>query len=165
MEADKGKIILIDGSSYFFRAFYAIQRLTTSKGFPTNAIYGFMNMLARVLEVEKPKKLAIAFDTPKPSFRKERYKEYKANRERPPEDLVKQIPHIFRSVDCFGIKRFELEGFEADDIIGTISERAVKEGYSVDIITGDKDLMQLVNERVCSLRWDEGQAHRCSRCD
>src|SRR5271163_501653 len=121
MENSDKKIILIDGSSYFFRAFYAIQRLTTSKGFPTNAIYGFINMLTRVLEVEKPTKLAIAFDTPKPSFRKALYSEYKANREAPPEDLVKQIPHILRSVDCFGIRRLELQGFEADDVIGTIA--------------------------------------------
>jgi DNA polymerase I len=142
------KIIVIDGSSYFFRAFYAIQRLSTSKGFPTNAIYGFINMLLRVLDVEKPTHLAIAFDTPKPSFRKELYTEYKANRESPPEDLIKQIPHILRAVDCFGIKRIELPGYEADDVIGTIAKRATKEGYFVDVITGDKDLMQLVDDQV-----------------
>jgi len=140
------KIVLIDGSSYFFRAFFAIQRLSTSKGFPTNAIYGFINMLLKVLEVEKPTKLAIAFDAGKPTFRKEIYAEYKANRERPPEDLVVQIPHIIRSVDCFGICRFEKPGFEADDVIGTVCRRAEAEGYDVEIITGDKDLMQLVNE-------------------
>ncbi len=145
---DREKIIIIDGSGYFFRAFFAIQRLTTSKGFPTNAIYGFINMLARVLEVEKPTKLAIAFDTARPSFRKERYAEYKANREAPPEDLVKQIPHILRSVDCFGIKRFELGGFEADDVIGTFARQAVAGGFRVEIITGDKDLMQLVDDNV-----------------
>jgi len=145
---EKEKIYIIDGSSYFFRAFYAIQRLSTSKGFPTNAIFGFINMLLKVLEVEKPKHLAIAFDTAKPSFRKEVYKDYKANREAPPEDLIVQIPHILRSVDCFGIKRLEKEGFEADDIIGTLAKRAEKEGYSVEIITCDKDLMQLVTDDV-----------------
>jgi DNA polymerase-1 len=142
------KIIIIDGSSYFFRAFFAIQRLTNSKGFPTNAIYGFIQMLIKVLVVEKPKLLCIAFDTAKPSFRKERYSEYKSNRETPPEDLIKQIPHILRAVDCFGICRMEKEGFEADDVIGTLSEKASKEGYQVEIITGDKDLMQLVNKNV-----------------
>lgn len=142
------RIIIIDGSSYFFRAFYAIQRLTTSKGFPTNALYGFINMLLRTLEVEKPKKLAIAFDTPKPTFRKKLYTEYKANRLAPPEDLVVQIPHILRLVDAFGIHRVEKEGFEADDVIGTIARRAEKDGYQIDIITGDKDLMQLVDDRV-----------------
>ncbi len=144
----KEKLYIIDGSSYFFRAFYAIQRLSNSKGFPTNAIFGFINMLLKVLDVEKPTKLAIAFDTAKPSFRKELYKEYKSNREAPPEDLILQIPHILRSVDCFGIKRIELEGFEADDIIGTLARRAEKEGYGVEIITGDKDLMQLVTEHI-----------------
>ncbi len=142
------KIVVIDGSGYFFRAYYAIQRLSTSKGFPTNAIYGFVNMLMKVLEQEKPTKLAIAFDTAKPTFRKERYKEYKANRSAPPEDLVVQIPHILKAVDYFGIQRLEKEGFEADDVIGTLARRAVKEGYDVEIITGDKDLMQLVNDNI-----------------
>lgn len=144
----KEKLYIIDGSSYFFRAFYAIQRLSNSKGFPTNAIFGFINMLLKVLDVEKPTKLAIAFDTAKPSFRKEIYKEYKSNREAPPEDLIVQIPHILRSVDCFGIKRLEMEGYEADDIIGTLAKKAESEGYSVEIITGDKDLMQLVTEHI-----------------
>lgn len=144
----KTKLIIIDGSSYFFRAFFAIQNLSNSKGFPTNAIYGFTNMLLKVLEVEKPELLVIAFDTPKPSFRKDIYPEYKANRDKPPEDLVKQIPEIMRVVDAFKIKRMQLEGAEADDVIGTLVERAVEEGYTVDIITGDKDLMQLVSKEV-----------------
>jgi len=142
------KIIIIDGSSYFFRAFFAIQHLSNSKGFPTNAIYGFTNMLLRVLDVEKPEYLVIAFDTPKPSFRKDLYSEYKANREAPPEDLVLQIPEIMKVVDAFQIKRISQEGAEADDVIGSLSERAVKEGFEVDIITGDKDLMQLVTDQI-----------------
>ncbi len=144
----KEKIYIIDGSSYFFRAFYAITRLSNSKGFPTNAIFGFINMLLRVLENEKPKYLAIAFDTAKPTFRKERYKEYKANREAPPEELIVQIPRILESVDCFGIVRLEKEGFEADDVIGTLAKEATAKGFDVEVITGDKDLMQLVNEHV-----------------
>ena len=146
--SDKNKIYIIDGSSYFFRAYFAIQHLSNSKGFPTNAIFGFINMLLKVLDVEKPHLLVIAFDTAKPTFRKEIYKDYKSNREAPPEDLIIQIPHILRSVDCFGIKRLEMEGYEADDIIGTLAKRAEKEGYVVEIITGDKDLMQLVNDKV-----------------
>lgn len=142
------KIIIIDGSSYFFRAFFAIQHLSNSKGFPTNAIYGFTNMLLRVLDVEKPEYLVIAFDTPKPSFRKELYSDYKANRESPPEDLVIQIPEIMKVVDAFQIKRIQQEGAEADDVIGTLAHQAVREGFEVDIITGDKDLMQLVNEKI-----------------
>jgi len=148
MSAPREKLLLIDGSSYFFRAFYAIQRLSRSDGFPTNAIYGFIQMLLRALEAEKPKHLAICFDTAKPSFRKTLYTEYKANREAPPEDLVVQIPIIQQAVDCFKIARLEMAGFEADDVIGTVAEQAVRAGYDVEIITGDKDLMQLVNENV-----------------
>lgn len=105
-------------------------------------------MLMRVLENDKPKYLAIAFDTAKPTFRKERYKEYKANRQAPPEELVVQIPRILESVDCFGIVRLEKEGYEADDVIGTLAKEATAKGFDVEIITGDKDLMQLVNEHV-----------------
>ncbi len=144
----KERIILIDGSGYIFRAYFAIQRLSNSKGMPTNAVFGFVNMLLKVLEDEKPTKLAICFDPPKPSFRKEVYKEYKANRAKAPEDLIPQIALIQEVTDCFGIPRLLKEGFEADDVIATVTDRAEKEGYRVEIITGDKDLMQLVNENT-----------------
>ncbi len=144
----KERIIIIDGSGYIFRAFYAITRLSTSKGLPTNAVYGFVNMLLKVLEDEKPTKLAITFDTAKPSFRKDLFEEYKANREKPPEDLIPQFELIQRAVDCFGIERLEAEGFEADDVIATLAEQAKKDGYQVEIITGDKDLMQLVGDSI-----------------
>jgi DNA polymerase-1 len=142
------KIIIIDGSGYIFRAYFAIQRLSTSQGLPTNAVFGFVNMLMKVLDVEKPTKLAIAFDTGKATFRKELYPEYKSNRSAAPEDLVAQIPLIQRAVDCFGIHRVEAPGFEADDVIGTLAQRAVESGRDVDIITGDKDLMQLVGPHI-----------------
>lgn len=142
------RIILIDGSGYIFRAYYAIQRLSTSKGLPTNAVYGFVNMLLKVLEDEKPTKLAITFDTGKPTFRKEIYGEYKANREKPPEDLLPQFELIHEAVECFGIPCLAIDGFEADDIIATLTSRAEREGYRVEIITGDKDLMQLVNSHT-----------------
>ncbi|MCB9254871.1 MAG: DNA polymerase I [Bdellovibrionaceae bacterium] len=144
----KDKIVIIDGSSYFFRAFFAIQRLSNSKGFPTNAVYGFINMLLKVMDVENPKKLAIAFDTPAPTFRKKLYPKYKANREAPPEDLVRQIPYIQKAVDAFGITRMQMEGYEADDVIATLAHRANSESYHVDIISGDKDLMQLVGPKI-----------------
>jgi DNA polymerase I len=144
--SEKERIIIIDGSGYIFRAYYAITRLSTSKGLPTNAVYGFVNMLMKVLEDEKPTKLAITFDTGKPTFRKEIFQAYKANRAAPPEDLVPQFDLIQRAVDCFGIPRLQLDGFEADDVIATVVDRAEKDGYRVEIITGDKDLMQLVNE-------------------
>ncbi|MBI1859495.1 MAG: hypothetical protein HYR96_01080 [Deltaproteobacteria bacterium] len=159
---EKPKVILIDGSGYIFRAFYAITRLSTSKGFPTNAVLGFINMLLKVMDVEKPEYLAIAFDTPKPTFRKIRYAEYKANREKPPDDLVKQIPLIRRAVRAFGICELIQEGFEADDLLGTVARLAEQGGHKVEIITGDKDLMQLVNPRVTlydtmkDRRYDEG---------
>ena len=144
--ADKERIIVIDGSGYIFRAYYAIQRLSTSQGLPTNAVYGFVNMLMKVLEDEKPTKLAITFDVAKPSFRKELFDAYKANRAKPPEDLLPQFELIQRAVDCFGITRLEKEGFEADDVIATLATRAEKDGFKVEIITADKDLMQLVND-------------------
>jgi DNA polymerase-1 len=144
--SEKERIIIIDGSGYIFRAYYAITRLSTSQGLPTNAVYGFVNMLMKVLEDEKPTKLAITFDTPKPTFRKQMYDAYKANRAKPPEDLIPQFDLIQRAVDCFGIPRLQLDGFEADDVIATVVDRAEKDGFRVEIITGDKDLMQLVNE-------------------
>ncbi len=144
----RDRILVIDGSGYFFRAYYAIRNLSNSRGFPTNAVFGFVNMILRTLETEKPTHLVIAFDTGKATFRKKLYPEYKANRSAAPEDLVKQIPFIFASVDAFGIHRLEKEGFEADDVIGTIAKKAVADGYDVEIITGDKDLAQLVNANV-----------------
>ncbi len=105
-------------------------------------------MLIRVLEVEKPTKLVVAFDTAQPSFRKTLYPAYKANRLAPPEDLIVQIPHIQRAVDAFQIYRVESPGYEADDVIGTVAKRATKDGFLVEVITGDKDLMQLVDGQV-----------------
>lgn len=141
-------LYLIDGSSYIFRAYYAITRLSTSKGFPTNALYGFIQMLLRVLDERKPEYLAIAFDTPKPSFRKKLYGEYKSNRSAPPEDLIPQFAPIHRAVEVFGLRPLATEGFEADDIIATLARRGEKEGFEVEIISGDKDLMQLVGGKI-----------------
>lgn len=144
----RAEIVLIDGSSYFFRAYYAIRQLTTSKGVPTNALYGFINMLLKVLEVEEPKRIAIVFDSPKPTFRKELYTDYKANRTAPPDDLLSQIPHIQRAVDAFRIYRIQRDGMEADDLIASMARKAQREGLSVEIISGDKDLMQLVGPGI-----------------
>lgn len=144
----KNTLFIIDGSSYIFRAFFAIPRLSNSQGFPTNAVYGFVNMLVRALDELDGGKLVMVFDTPAPSFRKELYTEYKSNREAPPEDLVRQFPYIFQSVDAFQISRLSREGFEADDVIATLVKRAVEDGFAVEIITGDKDLMQLIGNSV-----------------
>jgi DNA polymerase I len=146
--SERERIILIDGSGYIFRAFYAIGRLSNSKGVPTNAVFGFVNMLMKVLEDEKPSKLAIMFDTAAPSFRKTLYDDYKANRQKPPEELIPQFDLIQKAVDCFGIRRMSLEGYEADDVIATIATKAEQDGFKVEIITGDKDLMQLVTDHT-----------------
>ena len=141
-------IYLIDGTNLIFRAYYAIRHLSTSKGFPTNAIYGFTNMLLKLLREERPTHLAIVFDSGKPSFREEIYPEYKANREDPPDDLIQQFPHIPRVVEALNIPNISHEGVEADDVIGTIAFNAVQKGDNVVIVTGDKDFMQLVGPNI-----------------
>lgn len=145
-------LFLIDGHALAYRAYYALtaggsQRLTTSKGEPTAGIYGFASVLLRLLEQEHPEYLAVAFDTGK-TFRNELYPEYKATRAKMPDDLRPQIEHIRRLVDAFGIPRLEVEGVEADDVLGSIAQQAVQHGLGVKIITGDRDLLQLVNARV-----------------
>jgi DNA polymerase-1 len=141
-------VFLIDGSGYIFRAYYAVRPLTSSKGVPTNAVYGFTSMLIKLLREHKPRYLAIAFDTGKPTFRHEMYAGYKANRPPPPEDLIPQFGLIHQVVDAFRIKRLLKEGFEADDLIGTVARQARELGHQVVIVTGDKDFMQLVDDDV-----------------
>jgi DNA polymerase-1 len=145
---NKNVLYLIDGSSYIFRAYHAIRRLSNSKGFPTNAIYGFTNMIFKFLKDYKPDYLAIVFDSKGKTFRDEIYPLYKANREEPPDDLKQQIPKIFEVVDALAIPKFQMEGYEADDLIGTITRDSATKGLEVVVITGDKDFSQLVSERV-----------------
>lgn len=142
------KLVLVDGSGYIFRAYYAVRPLTSPRGVPTNAVFGFVNMLLKYIESEKPAYFAVAFDRQAPTFRKERYAEYKANRDAPPDALVPQFPLIHRFVDAMRIARLDQDGFEADDLIGTLARRAHAEGWKVDIVTGDKDMMQLVTDDV-----------------
>jgi len=145
------RLFLIDGSSYVFRAFYAIGRLSTSKGFPTNAIFGFTSMLLKVLREMKPEYVAVVFDVKGPTFRDEIYADYKANRPDMPEGLEPQIPYIKRIIEAYNIPVIEKEGYEADDIIGTIAKEVAKQGMDVVIVTGDKDMFQLVDERIRTL--------------
>ena len=145
------KIFLIDGSSYIFRAFFAIRGLSTSKGLPTNAIFGFTSMLLKILRDLKPDGVAMVFDTKAPTFRNDLYKEYKANRPEMPDDLAVQIPYIKKIVNAFRILSLEQEGYEADDLIGTIAKKAEQDGLEVVIISGDKDLLQMVSEKVTVL--------------
>lgn len=139
-------LYIIDGSGYIFRAFFAIPFLTSPKGVPTNAVYGFTTMLLKLLKEHRPKNLAIAFDTGKPTFRHDIYAEYKGNRPEAPADLVPQFALIQQVVDAFNIPCFRTDGFEADDLIGSIAKKARQNGQQVIIVTGDKDFMQLVSD-------------------
>lgn len=146
-------LFLIDGSSYFYRAFHAIRGLSRSRdGMPTNAIYGFIRMLMKVIREGNPTHVAIAWDCREPTFRHQIFPEYKANRPPMPEELQVQIPYIRKIVEAFGIPSLELSGWEADDIIGTMARNAQQENMDVIIISGDKDLMQLVGPHVTM--WD-----------
>jgi DNA polymerase-1 len=142
------RFLIIDGSSFIYRAYYAIQHLSNSKGQPTNAIYGFTTILQKLLNDEKPEYLAICFDRKEATFRHEKYEEYKAHRKPMPDDLVEQIPYIKKLVTAFNIASFEKAGFEADDIIGTLAVQAAQKGLDVYVVTGDKDLLQLVNDKI-----------------
>ncbi len=145
------RLYLIDGSSYIYRAFFAIRGLKTSQGIPTNAIYGFTTMLTKVLRDFQPQHLAVVLDAKGPTFRHLAYEHYKANRPEMPESLRPQIPRIKEVVRAFGIPLLEKEGFEADDLIGTLARAWEAQGYEVVMISGDKDLLQLISPRVTSL--------------
>jgi DNA polymerase-1 len=147
-EAKKPTLFLIDGSNYVFRAFYAIRELSNSKGFPTNAIYGFTTMLMRLLREQKPDYIAIAFDVKGPTFRHVAFDQYKATRKATPETLIPQISCIKDIVRGFSIPVLEQQGIEADDIIGTLATRHAAKGFKIVIVSGDKDMMQLVTDDV-----------------
>lgn len=140
---------LIDGSSYIFRAFFGIRQfLSNSKGLPTNAIYGFATMLLKIIREKKPEYLAIVFDTKEKNFRHKLYNEYKANRPEVPDELKPQFPYIFDLVKAFNIVSLQQEGFEADDIIGTLCKKAEEKEFEVIIVSGDKDMMQLITPNI-----------------
>jgi DNA polymerase-1 len=145
--SERSRLFLIDGSSYIFRAFYAIRHLSNSKGLPTNAVYGFTQMLLKVLKDHRPDYLAVIFDSKAPTFRSDIYKEYKANRPAMPEGLIPQIPYIKKIIEGYRIATLGVEGFEADDLIGTVAKGEESE-VDVVIITGDKDILQLVSDRI-----------------
>ncbi|MCX5885676.1 MAG: DNA polymerase I [Proteobacteria bacterium] len=144
------KLFLIDGSSYIYRAYFALPYLSNSAGMPTNAIYGFTQMLIRVVKDHKPAYLAMVLDAPGPTFRHEVYEAYKANRPSMPEELTPQIPYIKEITKGFRIPILEKQGYEADDIIGTMVEKC-KNDADIIIVSGDKDMMQLVSEGVTVL--------------
>ncbi len=145
---ERDTLHLVDGSGYIFRAFYGVRPLSTSTGVPTNAVTGVARMLGRLLKEEQPSHLGVAFDRPEKTFRHQLYPAYKANRDEPPEDLVPQFALVRRLVEAMDIPVLEIPGFEADDVIATLTRLAVERGMQVVIVTGDKDLMQLVGDRV-----------------
>ena len=153
MGANQKRLLLIDGHSMAYRAFYAlpVENFKTSAGQPTNAIYGFASMLINLIKEEKPTHIAVAFDVSRKTFRTERFPEYKANRASTPDEFRSQMSHINEMIDSFGIKHFEVEGFEADDIIATLAKAAELKGFETLICTGDRDSFQLVNNKTTVL--------------
>jgi len=141
-------LYLIDGNSYFYRAFHAIRSLSNSKGFPTNAIYGFTNMIFKIIREKKPGAIAIVFDSPVPTERHRIYEQYKAHRPEMPSDLALQIPFMKEIIKAFNMPAFEMPGYEADDIICTIAKKAAAQGAGVFIVSGDKDMMQAVGNGI-----------------
>ncbi len=146
------EVYLVDGSAYIYRAYHAVAPLTNSEGMPTHAVFGFMNILRRLLKDKKPQYLAVAFDMRGPVFRHDIYPDYKANRPPMPKDLAVQIPYIKELVRAMNIPCFETQELEADDIIASAAHLLSSQGKKVVVVSGDKDLLQLVNEHV--VMWD-----------
>ena len=142
------KILLVDGHSIANRAFYGVPLLTNSKGVYTNALHGFFNILWRVIELEKPDYLGVAFDLKTPTFRHKMYSEYKGTRAGMPEELRQQIPLLQDILDKAGVVMLTKEGYEADDVLGTIGKTYSAQGAEVTILSGDRDLLQLVDENI-----------------
>lgn len=141
-------LYIMDGHSYLYKSFFAIKGLATKDGIPTNAVYGFVATLNKLLKEYNPQNIIITFDYPAKTFRSELYEEYKAHRPKMPDELSQQIPWIKKILSVMGIPYLEKEGYEADDLIGTISEIAQKKGLEVFIVSVDKDLFQLVKGNV-----------------
>ena len=142
------KIVLIDGHSIMNRAYYGIPLLSSSAGVHTNAVYGFLNILFKVLEEEQAQYLAVAFDLSAPTFRHKKYEAYKGTRHAMPDELREQIPIMQEMLRDMGVPLMMLEGYEADDLIGTASKKAEEEGLEVRIISGDRDLLQLASDKT-----------------
>ncbi|WP_164668401.1 DNA polymerase I [Virgibacillus doumboii] len=142
------KLVLIDGNSIIYRAFFALPLLNNDKGVYTNAVYGFTTMLLKILEDEKPTHMLVAFDAGKTTFRHKTYKEYKGGRQKTPPELSEQFPLLKEVLDAFGIPHYQLEQYEADDIIGTLATKAEADKWDVTVISGDKDLLQLASDKV-----------------
>ncbi len=151
MTGSGGRLFLIDGSAYIFRAFFALPPLTNAAGLPTQAIYGFTTMTLKFLKDYKPEHLVVVFDAGRKTFRNQIADDYKGNRPEAPPDLIPQFPYIRKVVEAMNIAVMEQEGFEADDLIATLAKRFAGQDLETVIVSGDKDLMQLVGDSVCLL--------------
>ncbi len=149
-------LFLVDGNSYAYRAYYAIKGLKNSKGFPTNAVYGFFNMLNRIINEECPDYMAVAFDVKAPTFRHEVYEDYKIHRKPMPEDLVSQLPWIKKVLSAIGITICEAEGYEADDVIASLVNKFKKE-INIFVVSDDKDILQLIDNNVMVYKYHNGK--------
>ena len=154
MRGQAMKLMILDGNSIVNRAFYGIRMLNAPDGTPTNAVFGFLTILRRLLELERPEALAVTFDLKAPTFRHKQYADYKAQRKPMPEDLAAQIPILKDVLDAMGIRRLELEGWEADDLLGTVGKLCERDNWSCTIVTGDKDSFQLITDttHVCHVK-------------
>ena len=142
------KLVLIDGHSILNRAFYGVPDLTNAEGFHTNAVYGFLNIMFKILEEEQADHLAVAFDLPAPTFRHKMYGDYKGTRKPMPEELREQVPLMQEVLAAMGIPILTLEGYEADDILGTVAKRSQAAGVEVSVVSGDRDLLQLADAHI-----------------
>ena len=150
-------LVLIDGSSYLYRAYHALPKLSNSAGEPTGALHGVLSMINKLVREEPAKHIAVVFDAPGKTFRDELYAEYKANRPPMPDDLREQIEPLIEAVGAMGLPLLRIEGVEADDVIGTLCRRCVEQGLNVLVSTGDKDMAQLVNDKVTLVNTMTGQ--------
>ncbi len=153
------KLMILDGNSIVNRAFYGVRMLNAPDGTPTNGVYGFLTILQRMLELETPEALCVAFDLSAPTFRHKQYDGYKAQRKPMPEELAMQMPLLKQTLDAMGVRRLELEGYEADDLLGTVGKRCESAGWECVIVTGDKDSFQLITDttHVCHVKTRMGQ--------
>lgn len=143
------KLVLIDGHSILNRAFYGVPELTNSSGLHTNAVYGFLNILFKILEEEQPQYLAVAFDVKAPTFRHKMYDAYKGTRKPMPQELHEQVPLIKDVLTACGVSILEKPGYEADDILGTLARRGEAAGMEVTLVSGDRDLLQIATDHIC----------------
>ena len=146
---DSKKLVLVDGHSILNRAFYGMPDLTNAAGLHTGAVYGFLNILFKILDEEKADYLTVAFDVHAPTFRHEMYKEYKGTRKAMPEELREQVPLVKKVLRAMGVQIREQAGLEADDILGTLARRGEAEGMEVSLVSGDRDLLQIATEHTC----------------